>query len=80
MNLRFSQRMSLIATNKPFLLLVGVKFAQLAGLAINQAALVYFIVHVLGKGLRLPGHVRTGREHLPVACPAAVPVRGAALR
>ena len=54
-NLRFSQRMSLIATNKPFLLLVGVKFAQLAGLAINQAALVYFIVHVLGKGYAFLG-------------------------
>lgn len=54
-NLRFTQRMKLIATNRPFLLLIGVKFAQLAGLAINQAALVYFIVHVLGKGYAFLG-------------------------
>ena len=51
----FAQRMRLIATNRPFLLLVGVKFTQLAGLAINQAALVYFIVHVLGKGYAFLG-------------------------
>ena len=54
-DLGFSQRVRLITANKPFLLLIGVKFAQLAGLAINQAALVYFIVHVLGKGYAFLG-------------------------
>ena len=51
----FSRRIRLITANRPFLLLIGVKFTQLAGLAINQAALVYFIVHVLGKGYAFLG-------------------------
>ena len=55
MSLGLAQRMRLIATNRPFLLLIGVKFTQLAGLAINQAALVYFIVHVLGRGYAFLG-------------------------
>ncbi|MDE0155532.1 MAG: glycoside-pentoside-hexuronide (GPH):cation symporter [Gammaproteobacteria bacterium] len=54
-SLGFAHRMKLIATNRPFLLLIGVKFTQLAGLAINQAALVYFIVHVLGRGYAFLG-------------------------
>ena len=48
-SLEFAQRLRLIASNRPFLLLLGVKFTQLAGLAINQVALLYFIVHVLGR-------------------------------
>lgn len=51
----FAQRLRLIVTNRPFLLLIGVKFTQLAGLAVNQAALVYFIVHVLGRGYAFLG-------------------------
>ncbi|MDE0286166.1 MAG: MFS transporter, partial [Gammaproteobacteria bacterium] len=54
-SLGFAHRMKLIATNRPFLLLIGVKFTQLAGLAINQAALVYFIAHVLGRGYAFLG-------------------------
>ena len=53
--LRFTQRMALLAGNKPFLLLLGVKFTQLAGLALNQAVLIYFMVHVLGRGYAFLG-------------------------
>jgi len=40
----------LILSNKPFLVLVGVKFMHLASLAITQAAFIYFVVYVLEKG------------------------------
>jgi len=53
--LRFTQRMALLAGNRPFLLLLGVKFTQLAGLALNQAVLIYFMVHVLGRGYAFLG-------------------------
>lgn len=53
--LRFTQRMALLAGNRPFLLLLGVKFTQLAGLALNQAVLIYFMIHVLGRGYAFLG-------------------------
>jgi len=44
------EQLWLIASNKPFLILVSVKFCHLASLAVAQAAYVYFVVYVLGKG------------------------------
>ncbi len=46
----FGQRMAMLLENRPFLLLLSVKCLQLAGLALNQAVLVYFMVHVLQRG------------------------------
>lgn len=44
------EQLKLIATNKPFCVLVSVKFCHLASLAVTQAAYVYFVVYVLEKG------------------------------
>ncbi len=39
-----------ILDNRPFLLLIAVKFFQLAALALSQAVMIYFIVYVLNLG------------------------------
>ncbi|MEZ5564653.1 MAG: MFS transporter [Gammaproteobacteria bacterium] len=44
------EQLRLIASNKPFLILVSVKFCHLASLAVAQAAYVYFVVYVLDEG------------------------------
>ncbi len=44
------QRWRAVMENRPFLLLIAVKFFQLAALAVNQAVMIYFIVYVLGQG------------------------------
>ena len=45
-----AEKLKLIVTNKPFMILVGVKTAHLASLAVTQAAFIYFVVYVLDKG------------------------------
>ncbi len=44
------EQLKLIGSNKPFVILVMVKFCHLASLAVTQAAYVYFVVYVLDKG------------------------------
>lgn len=49
-NLSRKEKFDLIRTNKPFSILVGVKTAHLAALAVTQAAIIYFVVYVLERG------------------------------
>lgn len=50
-----AEKFKLIVTNKPFMILVGVKTAHLSSLAVTQAAFVYFVVYVLEKGYAAVG-------------------------
>ncbi len=45
-----AEKFKLIWTNKPFVILVGVKTAHLASLAVTQAAIIYFVLYVLERG------------------------------
>ncbi len=49
-NLSAREKLQLIYTNKPYLILLGVKFFHLASLAVTQAAFIYFVIYVLDKG------------------------------
>lgn len=52
-----SEKLKLIWTNQPFVILVGVKTAHLASFAVTQAAIIYFVVHVLDKGYEALGWI-----------------------
>lgn len=49
-HLSVAEKWRALRSNKPFLLLIAVKFLQLAGLALSQAVLIYFMVYILGRG------------------------------
>lgn len=47
--LKFSDKLKTIMSNRPFMLLLGVKFFQLSGVAVSSATLAFFTVWILGR-------------------------------